>query len=610
MESFPKWETLEHQINKNSKTKIHLQKDFKMNNMSETALPLFSNSHAQNNKNEILMNHSPKEISHQRIDLVDQLLKSSMTSGIEEKALEKLIIDDDPLNYILLVEMFEDEEFESLVKTNLTSQVNNHYQFQLKLLWADWLTQDQRFEQANKVLLDLLLFIDPQHDIVNYSKISLALGKIATNSWKLTEALNHFHNVLEIENKLDEKSILRNLDANRWIGVIKFYQALHDESLILLKKCLADATPILGSQHPWIFAVLLDISFVYEQKWSLNEAFRLGKEVLGYQKEFFKTSVYQMARSYELMGLVYFKQGNLYDSRKMFEKALKILHKFRDKKHIDCIRIYLHISSVYLTMSYIDKAFGILQKCQKILKNSEYKESVEMSQIYYNSGAACFYKRKFYDSVMNFTNSLNINTKLFGKNHPLVAYDYQMIGRILTIQGRCKEAFEMLQKGLDIIRNIFGINSFELGKFYQSLGLNYLFQGELLWSMKSYKKCLLIQERGLNKDHYFLAMPYTGMARVYFKWGQTENALLNYEKSLELWKFTFGNCHPKIASNYSDIGDCFTKMEFFDKSSESYMKALLSGYSAPTRHASFEKKTFQKQRDSKIYLNLMSSLNG
>jgi len=610
MESFHEWKTSSHkahQLPKSTKrSSEHLKKT-----SNEPHFSLLTKNDNLKNK----LNHFTNNPSIEKVDTSLESLGSyhqlSLDYEMEDKALEKLLRDDNPLNYILLFEMFEDKEFEELIQSKLrTSQLNSDRHFKLKLLWVDWLIQDQKLEESSRLLSDLLLFVDPEEDKINYSKISLALGKIATNSWKLTEALNHFHNVLEMENKLDEKSFFRSLDASRWIGIIKFRQALSDEAITLFKKCLNDATPSLGSRHPWIFAILLDLAYTYEQKWSLNEALRLGKEVLLDQKEFFQTSVYQTTRSYELLGSISFKQGNLHESRKMFEKALIILRKYRNKKHNDCVQIYLQIAGVYLALSYVDKALRILQKCRKILNTSEQKEGILMSKIYFYTGIACFYKRKFYDSIVNYTDSLYINTKLFGQKHPTVANDYQMIGRVLTIQGRYKEAQELIQKGLRIIRDIFGENSIELGKFYQSMGLTYLFQGELLWSMKSYKKCLLIQERCLNKEHYFLAMPYSGIARVYFKWGQIENALLNFEKSLDLWKFTLGNCHPKVASNYSDIGNCYTELELFDKSAENYEKALLSGYSAPMRHSSFEEKTFQKQRDSRIYLNLMSSLNG
>lgn len=530
-------------------------------------------------------------------------------TGMEGEALELLLEQDNLMNSFILFEMFGYKDLYSYINTELSKvEPKSKRYFQLQFLWIDWLLQDQRYVHATENLNKVLRNIDTETDSTLHSRALVGLGKALAGLWKLNEALETLEKAIDIEKPLEGEQSVCYLEANRWIGIIKFYQAKYNEAFECFTKCVTLGSKVLPAGHPWLIATSLDLGYIYEQQWKLNEAFRIANEALALQKNYFKTTTYQMARSYELLGSVYHKQGDISEAMKTFEKTLGVLMEYRGKKHGDVIHMSLKIASLHLTSAQVDKATGIIKKCIQVLESNDVQDSPLLSKAYFLLGAAYFYTRKFYDSITNYMKSWTINTKVFGVKHPYVANDYELMGRALSTQGRLQEAHDMLQKSLDIRSQVFGENSFETANIYQSLGLNYLFQGDFRSSMLSYKKGLRLKERCLVRDHYGLAMPYMGIGRVYSKWGQTEQALLNFEKSLSLWKTAFGNCHPKVASNYADIGGCYLEKEWYGKANEYFVKAVLAGYSAPVRHPSFEQKTMRKQRDSKIYLEVLTSL--
>lgn len=530
-------------------------------------------------------------------------------AGLEAEALEKLLEQDSLMNSFILFEMFGYKELNSYINQELLKvESKSKRYFQLQFLWIDWLLQDQRYVLATEILNKILEEIDTQADTGAHSRILVGLGKAYTGLWKLNDATEKLEKVIDIERQLQWTQSDCYLEANRWMGIIRHYQARYNEASEYFSKCLNLGSRTLPVGHPWLVATSLDLGYVYEHQWQLNEALRLAKEALLHQKNYFKTTNYQMARSYELLGSVYFKQGDTPEAMRAFEKTLGVLMEYRGKKHSDAIHISLKIAHLQLITAHVDKATGIITKCIKVLESNDVNDSPLLSKAYFLLGVAFFYTRKFYDSITNYMKSWTINIRIFGIRHPYVANDYELIGRALSTQGRLQEAYAMLQKSLEIKTQVFGENSFETANIYQSLGLNYMFQGDFRSSMQSYKKCLRLQERCLVRDHYSLAMPYMGIGRVYAKWGQTEQALLNYKKSLSLWKSAFGNCHPKVASNYADIGNCYLEKEMFGKAHEYFVKALLAGYSSPVRHPSFEQKTMSKHRDSKIYLELLTSI--
>ena len=529
---------------------------------------------------------------------------------LQSKAFESLLQEDDCFGSCIITEMFGYKELDRFVTQELVTVTPGTLKYyNIKLLWVDYLLQDQKYCQALGVLNELLPSLDIENDSITYSRVLLGLGKVSLGQWKLQEASDYLQQAACAEERVTrDGEIGRELEIKRCFGIVCFRQAKYSVALERFRECLSAATEKLGEIHPWIVTVVLDIAFVLEHQWGLNEALRLCREALTAQKKYFETTVYQMARSYELMGTILFKEGSHLDAIKVYEKSLGILTNYRGKKHTDFIQIYLRIASVHISLADVDKAIDILERCLKALKASEMGDDPTVSKTHFLLGTAFFYKKKFYDSIKNYLVSWRMNMRIFGTKHPSVANDCQVIGRALTIQGRYREASEMLDKSNEIKLESLGENTFETGNSYYYIGLNYLFQGAYRESMINYKKSLLIFERCLSREHYHLALPYTGIARVYSRWGQPEKALIHYEKALDLWRMTYGNCHPKVASTYAEVGSCYVEIEAFDRAIDYYVKALMAGYASPVRDIVFEKKTAMKQRDSKIFLNLLTTL--
>ena len=61
---------------------------------------------------------------------------------------------------------------------------------------------------------------------------------------------------------------------------------------------------------------------------------------------------------------------------------------------------------------------------------------------------------------------------------------------------------------------------------------------------------------------------------VYDKKGDLENALVQYQKALEIRTRVFGSDHPDVAASYNNIGEVCRKQGKYEEALEVYTKSL------------------------------------
>ena len=64
----------------------------------------------------------------------------------------------------------------------------------------------------------------------------------------------------------------------------------------------------------------------------------------------------------------------------------------------------------------------------------------------------------------------------------------------------------------------------------------------------------------LHSDHPDVAASYNNIANIYDDQGKYEDALVQYQKALEIQTRVFGSDHPDVADSKENIGLVFQKM--------------------------------------------------
>ncbi len=114
----------------------------------------------------------------------------------------------------------------------------------------------------------------------------------------------------------------------------------------------------------------------------------------------------------------------------------------------------------------------------------------------------------------------------------------------------------------------------EKGYIYDKLGTMEINQGEYKEALIYYEKSLEINKKTLPPNHLYLAVLHNNIGLVYVNVGEYSKALSSHEKALEIRQQSLPPNHPDLASSYGNIGSVYDNMGEYSKALSSHEKAL------------------------------------
>ncbi|CAF3830391.1 unnamed protein product [Rotaria sp. Silwood1] len=122
-------------------------------------------------------------------------------------------------------------------------------------------------------------------------------------------------------------------------------------------------------------------------------------------------------------------------------------------------------------------------------------------------------------------------------------------------------------------------------EYNHQLGWVYDNMGEYSQALLYYQKALNINEKILPPNHPHLATSYLNIGNVNSNMGEYLKALSSYERSLEIKKIALPPNHPDLAISYFNIGSVYYSMGEYSKALSSHERALeIQKIALPPKH--------------------------
>jgi tetratricopeptide (TPR) repeat protein len=154
------------------------------------------------------------------------------------------------------------------------------------------------------------------------------------------------------------------------------------------------------------------------------------------------------------------------------------------------------------------------------------------------------------------------------------------LGLMLFKMGQSNKAQEVYQALLDQTTY-----ESERAPIYSQLGSAKYNQGEYQEAIVFYEKSLEIDQKTLPSNHPDLGVSYHNIGLVYESMGDYSNALSSHEKALEIRQKSLPPNHPDLASSYNNTGNMHYNMCDYSKALSSYEKVLtIKQQSLPPNH--------------------------
>lgn len=264
-------------------------------------------------------------------------------------------------------------------------------------------------------------------------------------------------------------------------------------------------------------------------------------------------------------------------------------------KHIDCI-ILFNLARVYHNQNDYDEALAIYRRAWHKLEhgpqhdgsvgeNEETKshnkngdEGVLALAILFGIGQIQYIRGDYNDSLLTYTNSLNIARIKFGPSSLEAAACMNCVGVLHYImpKGSSVTALHNLKACIRVRVQHLGEDHIDVGTTWNNIGRIYFQQSRYDKAMEAYQKALMIRRFELW-DSVDVAATIFNIGQVYHQLGERDRALRDYHEFLRLAKQHFGDYHRDVCIVTTCIGQVYHEKKDFQRAHHAFLHALLVG---------------------------------
>jgi tetratricopeptide (TPR) repeat protein len=173
-----------------------------------------------------------------------------------------------------------------------------------------------------------------------------------------------------------------------------------------------------------------------------------------------------------------------------------------------------------------------------------------------------------------FQEALQIQKKLLGEEHPIVAASWNNLGAIQYQKGDFTTAAEYYRQALEIQQKVLGAEHVDTAGTHSNLGIALKHLGEYPAAMDAAKESLRIRQKLLPLDSPDVAASHYALGQLYSEIGELDLALEEYKKSTKIQESVYGLRSPITASGYNNIGAVLYQKQDFNGALVEYRRGL------------------------------------
>ena len=402
------------------------------------------------------------------------------------------------------------------------------------------------------------------------------LGGIYREKGEYSQALQTHRQALKLHRQLMPYDFTQRSAIYNDIGYV--YEELGDyiPSLKYHKKTLR----IRQKYQPY-YAVHIAITYdhlanIYNQIGKKRLSLRYHKKALAIKTKYYPAIHPKLANTYNNIGEVYLSIQNIKKAQTYLEKGLQIRLKSLPSDHRALAISYSNLGQIYDNNNNYQKGLEYHQKALNILLKCLPSNHIDLAAIYNNIGECYNDLGDLTAALINHKKALKIrcNLSFTSRVQTETVVSYCNVSKLFKQQKRYNIALRYLRKALTLALSITE-NTKLLGIIYYNISTVYQEKSNMNLAMKYYHKALKFELKfDSTSQSLDLADIYYGLGQVYEKTHDLLNALVQFERSLDIRKQCLASDHPLIEETLSTLGFVYTKQGNTDKALAYWIEAL------------------------------------
>ena len=269
--------------------------------------------------------------------------------------------------------------------------------------------------------------------------------------------------------------------------------------------------------------------------------------------------------------------------------AITVLEREVENETKESLKWEVTLLEGYMLDKQYKQAF---KQAQKILSHKDLQEAIDIkANVFAQVGLMMSEFGKHRSAINYLGNSLKLKKEKFGETSVQVGLLYHHIAEAFQKDNKSVEAINAIAKSLEIYQKTSGKNQAQfIVDNYKVLGQIWMQEGKYQESLDIYVKARDFSVKNFGEIHPNVADQYTNIAKVQLKLaaGKHEEAAKNFEKSVTIRKKYSGENSFQLAKLYNEIGKAYEE-NFMLNEAENFITKSLEIYKEDEREDIFNK---------------------
>lgn len=241
-------------------------------------------------------------------------------------------------------------------------------------------------------------------------------GKLFMESAKYDKALEYLKKAEQLSNNTKDHTLKADIATN--IGLTYYKKNQHDLSINYLNKALntldksGDNNALFAKTHN-----CLSLNYLHKEKY--KQAISHQEKTLKFQREIYGDKHKNIAVSYNNMGLIRNKTGDIDKALEYYNMAYDVLHNIFGDYHPDIAKYYTNISTLYEKKGDTAQVLNNLKKSLEIKEKVHGKHHPIVAKAYNDLALIHHNKNDYTKALSYFDKALDYNTKQYNGNDTL-----------------------------------------------------------------------------------------------------------------------------------------------------------------------------------------------
>ncbi|MEG3958878.1 tetratricopeptide repeat protein [Microcoleus sp. herbarium2] len=267
------------------------------------------------------------------------------------------------------------------------------------------------------------------------------------------------------------------------------------------------------------------------------------------------------------LAIVYMLQGFYNEAERLCKNVLLTFKKYLADQHLWLINIQHELALIYIFQNRFNEAEKILLICSEEIVNNYDLDSFdkeEKSKINENISED---KKLAFIPIL-----LQQSCKYQGIDILITVLN--TLGKLYKDQGRYNEAEALLEKSLDIAKNLLDNNHRAIAAYKNNLASLYDVQGKYRQAELLFMESLDILKKLFGEHHPDVASVLNSLGNVYRSQENYNKAESFLKQALEMRKNCLSENHPDYAVSLNDLGLLYTELGRYTDAERLLLKAL------------------------------------